>query len=162
VAVGVALGMAGLLMQSLARNALASPDTLGVTSGAYLAITAVAAFGISVPFWASGIVAFAGGLVAAVIVLGLAGGAGSSTTRLVLAGSALALAFQAATSALLILFSEQTKGLLAWGAEACRSSGSRRSCAPRRSSWSPACWRCCSPGGWTSSRSATIWPHPSG
>ncbi|MGN8026598.1 iron ABC transporter permease [Microbacterium sp. 22242] len=113
-AVGVALGLAGLLMQSLARNALASPDTLGVTAGAYLAITAVAAFGISIPFWASGIVAFAGGLVAAVIVLGLAGGAGSSTTRLVLAGSALALAFQAATSALLILFSEQTKGLLAW------------------------------------------------
>lgn len=115
VAVGVALGMAGLLMQSLARNALASPDTLGVTAGSYLAVTAVAAFGISVPFWSSGIVAFAGGLVAAVIVLGLAGGAGSSTTRLVLAGSALALAFQAATSALLILFSEQTKGLLAWG-----------------------------------------------
>ncbi|WP_295014094.1 iron ABC transporter permease [uncultured Microbacterium sp.] len=115
VAVGVALGIAGLLLQSLARNALASPDTLGVTAGAYLAVTAVAAFGISVPFWASGLVAVAGGLLAAVIVLGLAGGAGSSTTRLVLAGSALALAFQAVTSALLILFSEQTKGLLAWG-----------------------------------------------
>ena len=115
IAVGIALGMAGLLMQSLARNALASPDTLGVTAGAYLAITVVAAFGISLPFWASGVIAFVGGLVAAVIVLGLAGGSGSSTTRLVLAGSALALAFQAATSALLILFSEQTKGLLAWG-----------------------------------------------
>lgn len=115
VAVGVALGVAGILLQSLARNALASPDTLGVTAGAYLAVTALAAFGTAVPVWASGAVAFAGGIVAAGIVLGLAGGAGSSTTRLILAGSALALAFQAATSTLLILFDEETKGLLAWG-----------------------------------------------
>ncbi|WP_101847660.1 iron ABC transporter permease [Zhihengliuella sp. ISTPL4] len=115
VAVGVALGVAGMLLQSLARNALASPDTLGVTAGAYLAVTALAAFGIAVPVWASGAVAFAGGIVAAGIVLGLAGGAGSSTTRLILAGTALALAFQAATSTLLILFDEETKGLLAWG-----------------------------------------------
>lgn len=115
VAVGIALGVAGLLMQSLARNALASPDTLGVTAGSYLAVTAVAALGIAIPVWASGAVAFAGGFVAAALVLGLAGGAGSSTTRLVLAGSALAMAFQAATSTLLVLFTEQTKGLLAWG-----------------------------------------------
>ncbi|MGW9267921.1 iron chelate uptake ABC transporter family permease subunit, partial [Microbacterium sp. NPDC055599] len=115
VAVGVALGVAGILLQSLARNALASPDTLGVTAGAYLAVTALAAFGIAVPVWASGAVAFAGGLVAAGIVLGLAGGAGSSTTRLILAGTALALAFQAGTSTLLILFDEETTGLLAWG-----------------------------------------------
>ncbi len=115
VAVGVALGVAGIRLQSLARNALASPDTLGVTAGAYLAVTALAAFGIAVPVWASGAVAFAGGIGAAGIVLGLAGGAGSSTTRLILAGSALALAFQAATSTLLILFDEETKGLLAWG-----------------------------------------------
>ena len=115
IAVGVALGVAGILLQSLARNALASPDTLGVTAGAYLAVTALAAFGIAVPVWASGAVAFAGGLIAAGIVLGLAGGAGSSTTRLILAGTALALAFQAGTSTLLILFDEEAKGLLAWG-----------------------------------------------
>ncbi|MDT0156034.1 iron ABC transporter permease [Microbacterium sp. ARD32] len=115
VAVGLALGVAGLLMQSLARNPLASPDTLGVTAGAYFAITAVTAFGLSIPFWASGVVAVIGGLLAAGLVLGLAGGAASSTTRLVLAGSALALALQAGTSTLLILFDEETKGLFAWG-----------------------------------------------
>nr|WP_309128811.1 iron ABC transporter permease [Microbacterium sp.] len=115
VTVGVALGVAGLLMQSLSRNPLASPDTLGVTGGAYFAVTAVTAFGVSIPFWASGVVAFAGGLFAAALVLGLAGGAASSTTRLVLAGSALALALQAGTSALLVLFDEETKGLFAWG-----------------------------------------------
>ena len=115
VAVGLALGVAGLLMQSLSRNPLASPDTLGVTGGAYFAVTAVTAFGVSIPFWASGLVAFAGGLGAAALVLGLAGGAASSTTRLVLAGSALALALQAGTSTLLVLFDEETKGLFAWG-----------------------------------------------
>lgn len=115
VTVGIALGVAGILLQSLSRNALASPDTLGVTAGSYLAVTVVAVFGVALPMWASGTVAFAGGLVGAVIVLGLAGGAASSTTRLVLAGSALAMAFQAGTSTLLILFSEETKGLLAWG-----------------------------------------------
>lgn len=114
-AVGVALGVAGMLLQSVSRNALASPDTLGVTAGSYLAVSAAAAFGLTAPVWASGAIAFAGGLLGAVIVLGLAGGSASSTTRLVLAGSAVALAFQAATAALLILFEEETKGLLAWG-----------------------------------------------
>lgn len=115
IAVGFALGVAGALLQSLARNALASPDTLAVTGGAYLAVTAVAAFGLSVPLWASGLTAFVGGITAAALVLGLAGGAGTSTTRLVLAGSAVALALQAATSTLLILFDEETTSLFAWG-----------------------------------------------
>ena len=39
--VGVALGVAGAGLQSLARNALASPDTLAVNAGAYLAVVAV-------------------------------------------------------------------------------------------------------------------------
>lgn len=115
VAVGFALGVAGALFQSLARNALASPDTLAVTGGAYLAVTTVAAFGLAVPLWASGLTAFVGGLLAATLVLGLAGGAGTATTRLVLAGSAVGLALQAATSALLILFDEETTSLFAWG-----------------------------------------------
>ena len=34
VAVGAALGLAGALTQTLARNPLASPDILGVTEGA--------------------------------------------------------------------------------------------------------------------------------
>lgn len=113
--VGFALGAAGALFQSLARNPLASPDTLAVTSGSYFAVALVSVLGITLPFWASGGVAFLGGLAAAAVVLGLAGGAGSSTTRLILAGSAVMLALQAATSALLILFAQETTGLFAWG-----------------------------------------------
>ena len=114
-AAGFALGLAGALLQSLTRNALASPDTLAVTGGAYFAVTLVAASGLSVPLWGSGAVAFAGGLAAAAVVLGLAGGAATSTTRLVLAGTAVALALQAATSTLLILFQQETTSLFAWG-----------------------------------------------
>lgn len=116
VAVGFALGSAGTLLQSVTHNALASPDTLAVTSGAYVTLTAVAAFGISVPLWASGAVAFAGGLVAAALVLLLAGRAsGTSGTRLILAGSAMAMALDAVSGMLLILFKQNTIGLFAWG-----------------------------------------------
>lgn len=114
-AVGVALGVAGGLLQSVSRNALASPDTLAVTAGAFLAVTVVAAFGITVPLWGSTLTAFAGGLAAAGLVLSLAGGAGSSTTRLILAGSATAAALGSLTATLLILFQEATTGLFAWG-----------------------------------------------
>ncbi|AXG82317.1 iron ABC transporter permease [Streptomyces paludis] len=116
VAVGIALGCAGALLQSVTRNALASPDTLAVTAGAYFTLALVAAFGLAVPLWASGAVAFAGGLVAAALVLALAGrAAGTAGTRLILAGSAVAMALDAATGMLLILFGQNTTGLFAWG-----------------------------------------------
>lgn len=116
VAVGFALGVAGALLQSITRNQLASPDTLAVTAGSYFALSAVAAFGLSLPLWASGSVAFIGGLLAAALVLALAGStAGAGTTRLILAGSALAMALDAGTAMLLILFTENTTGLFAWG-----------------------------------------------
>ncbi|MFE2374740.1 iron ABC transporter permease [Streptomyces sp. NPDC059398] len=116
VAVGFALGCAGTLLQSVTHNTLASPDTLAVTAGAYFTLTLVAAFGIAVPLWASGAVAFAGGLVAAALVLLLAGrAAGTAGTRLILAGSATAMALDAGTGMLLILFDKNTTGLFAWG-----------------------------------------------
>lgn len=113
--VGVALGVAGAVFQSLARNALASPDTLAVNAGAVAAVTTVAAFGISVPFVGNTFVAFGGALLAAGLVLLLAGGGAASTTRLILAGSALALALDAVGTALLLLFDQETTGLFAWG-----------------------------------------------
>jgi len=70
---------------------------------------------LAVPCWASGLVVFIGGLLTAAGVLALAGGAATSTTRLVLAGSVLAMALDAATAMLLILFKKSTTGLSAWG-----------------------------------------------
>lgn len=113
--VGFGLGVAGALFQSLARNALASPDTLAVNAGAYFAVALTSVLGISLPLLVSGGTAFVGGLAAAGVVLAMAGRGGASTTRLILAGSVLGLALSAGTSMLLILFSEETTGLFAWG-----------------------------------------------
>ncbi|MFD5071589.1 iron ABC transporter permease [Streptomyces sp. NPDC058369] len=116
VAVGFALGCAGTLLQSVTHNALASPDTLAVSAGSYFTVSLIAALGLTVPLWASGVVAFAGGLAAAALVLLLAGrAAGTSGTRLILAGSAMAMALDSATGMLLILFKQNTTGLYAWG-----------------------------------------------
>lgn len=118
VLVGLALGVAGAALQSATRNVLASPDTLAVDAGAHLAIVAVAAFGVSLPSLLSGGLAFAGGLAAAALVIALSGAGASGSggpMRLVLAGSAIALGLASVTSALLLLFSQETTGLLAWG-----------------------------------------------
>nr|WP_022888399.1 iron ABC transporter permease [Agromyces italicus] len=121
VVVGIALGVAGLVLQSVSRNVLASPDTLAVNAGSYLAVVVVAAFGISLPVLGGGAVAFLGGLAAAGVVLALSAGGsrssgsgGGGTVRLVLAGSAIALALTALTTMLLLLFPERTNGLYAW------------------------------------------------
>lgn len=112
--VGCALGAAGAVLQSVSRNVLASPDTLAVDAGAYLAVVAVAAFGITLPPFLAGGTALIGGLLAAGIVLGLAR-AGAGPTRLVLAGSALTLGFGGLSQTLLLLRAQQTTGLYAWG-----------------------------------------------
>ncbi|MCY1158916.1 MAG: transport system permease protein, partial [Citricoccus sp.] len=116
--VGVALGVAGAALQSATRNVLASPDTLAVNAGAHFVIVAAAAFGVGLPALLSGGLAFLGGLAAAVLVLGLSGAGANGNggpIRLVLAGTAIALGLHAATSALLLLFSQETTGLYAWG-----------------------------------------------
>ncbi|MFY1702752.1 iron ABC transporter permease [Micromonospora sp. WMMA1923] len=114
-AIGIALGFAGAALQSIARNPLASPDTLAVNAGAHLAIVGVAAFGITLPVLPAGGLALGGGLVAAALVMALAAGGQASTTRLILAGSAIALALNSLTMLLLLLFEQGTIGLFAWG-----------------------------------------------
>ncbi|MFI9597742.1 iron ABC transporter permease [Nonomuraea sp. NPDC052265] len=115
VSVGLALGAAGALLQSVARNPLASPDTLAVSNGAYLAVVLAATFGLSLPAFLSGGLSFLGGLAAAALVLALSAGGRTGTTRLILAGSATALALQSTTTLLMILFQEENTGLFAWG-----------------------------------------------
>lgn len=115
VAAGLCLGVAGAVLQSIARNPLASPDTLAVTSGAHLAVTAAAAFGLTLPLLTAGGLAFAGGLGAAGLVLALSAGGRSGPTRLILAGSATTLALSSVTTLLFLLYEQETTGLYAWG-----------------------------------------------
>ncbi|MGK9463345.1 iron ABC transporter permease [Streptomyces sp. G6] len=111
--VGAVLGMAGAVLQAVSRNVLASPDTLAVNAGSYLALGLAGATGVSLPMIASSGVAFLGGLAAAAVVLGLSG-LGTGTVRLVLAGTALMLGLNSMTEGLLLLFPEQTEGLYQW------------------------------------------------
>ncbi|MEV6775085.1 iron ABC transporter permease [Streptomyces syringium] len=111
--VGVVLGMAGAALQAVSRNVLASPDTLAVNAGSYLALGLVSVAGVSLPLVAQSGVAFVGGLAAAAVVLGLSG-LGAGTVRLVLAGSSLTLGLTAVTEGLLLLFPQQTEGLFQW------------------------------------------------
>ncbi|MES2433992.1 MAG: iron ABC transporter permease [Pseudomonadota bacterium] len=89
IVVGAALAVAGLMMQSLARNPLADPGLTGVNAGAALAV--VAGLWLTGPLSAGGTAALAltGAGAAALVVRALAG-QGDSTLRLPLAGAAFA------------------------------------------------------------------------
>ena len=107
VLVGLALGVSGALIQTFARNPLASPDVLGVTGGAAIGAVGVivlgggttaagALGGLGVPA-----AALLGGLVMAGLIFGLAWQSGIDGYRLVLVGVGLSAMAQAVVSWLL-------------------------------------------------------------
>ena len=107
VLVGLALGVSGALIQTFARNPLASPDVLGVTGGA--AIGAVGVIVLGGGTTAAGVLgglgvpaaALLGGLVMAGLIFGLAWQSGIDGYRLVLVGVGLSAMAQAVVSWLL-------------------------------------------------------------
>ncbi|GGF57351.1 iron-hydroxamate transporter permease subunit [Marmoricola endophyticus] len=113
--VGAALGTAGTVMQSFSRNLLASPDTLAVNQGAYLALTVAAVLGLAGTVAGQLATALVGGLLGAVLVLALAGAA-YGTVRLILAGITVGLVCTSATTALIITHPYESRGLFAWSA----------------------------------------------
>ncbi|PPH44014.1 ABC transporter permease [Rathayibacter sp. AY1C9] len=93
VLVGVGFGMGGVIFQTMLRNALASPDIIGITSGASAAaVVAIAFFGLS--GGAVSVIAVAAGLATALIIAGLAEGGGVIGARLILIGIGVAAMFQ--------------------------------------------------------------------
>ncbi len=108
VLVGAALGLAGAITQTVARNPLASPDVLGVTSGASAAaVLLIVLGGSSAGVAAIGTVlglplaALLGGLLTAVLVHALAWRRGIEGHRLVLVGVGIAAVGSALTNWLL-------------------------------------------------------------
>ena len=101
--VGGALGVAGACLQALVRNPLADPYLLGISGGAGLGAVIAIAGGVAAA-WALPAFAFAGGLVALVVVYRLALAAGRLEPRtLVLAGVVVSSFAGAVTSAILVL-----------------------------------------------------------
>ncbi len=103
--VGVALGLSGAVMQGVARNPLADPGILGVSAGAALAVViAIYVFGVATLLgyvW----FAFAGALVASLVVyfLGSLGREGATPVKLALAGAAITAFLGSMTSAILLV-----------------------------------------------------------
>lgn len=109
VLVGVSLGLAGALMQGVARNPLADPGILGINAGAALfVVVAISFLGITT---VSGYIwfAFLGAGVAAVVVYSVAaiGRVGATPVKLALAGAAVTAALGSLVTAIL-LTSQQT------------------------------------------------------
>lgn len=103
--VGIALGLAGVLMQGVTRNPLADPGLFGVEAGAALGVV-VAAYlfdvsSLSTSVW-FGLVG-AGVASVAVFAIGSVGNVRTTPVRLALAGAAMAAALAAITTAILFL-----------------------------------------------------------
>lgn len=94
---GIGLSVAGVLLQSVTANELASPNIIGINSGAGLAVvlmlTAFPAAGKLLP-----VGAFAGAFAAALIILLAADRLGGSRTEILLIGIAITTVLNAAIS----------------------------------------------------------------
>lgn len=102
---GTALGLAGVLMQTLTRNPLADPGILGINAGAGFAVViGIALFGADTPASWLGF-AFAGALLASLLVAltGAIGGGRANPARLTLAGVALGAVLEGLTSGISLL-----------------------------------------------------------
>lgn len=103
--VGAALGLAGAVMQGVARNPLADPGILGVNAGASLAVViGIFVFGVGSLLgyvW----FAFVGAAIASVVVyaLGALGREGATPVKLALAGTAVTAFLGSITTAILLV-----------------------------------------------------------
>ncbi|MCU1528014.1 MAG: transporter permease [Frondihabitans sp.] len=115
-AVGVALGVAGALVQAVTRNPLADPGLLGVSSGSAFAVAlAVGFFGLDS---AGQYVWFAfGGALVATVVVSIVGGTGrgpASPARLTLAGLAFGAVLSGITSSIVLSDPSRFESIQAW------------------------------------------------
>ncbi|ALC89054.1 iron ABC transporter [Bacillus sp. FJAT-18017] len=115
-AVGASLGIAGVLLQTLTKNPLASPDIFGVNAGAgmmvVIAVTILKVDSLQAFTWLS----FLGAAVAAVGIyaVGSFGREGLTPMKLTLAGAALTAMFASFTQGLLVLNEAALEQVLFW------------------------------------------------
>ncbi|MDN3522218.1 Fe(3+)-hydroxamate ABC transporter permease FhuB [Halomonas ramblicola] len=120
---GAGLALAGVLMQQVLRNPLAAPTTLGVASGANLALMAATLLAPGLLTLGREWVALAGGGLAVGLVFALAWRRGLAPIVVVLAGLVVNLYLGALSTALLLFNHEALSGLLIWGAGSLAQNG---------------------------------------
>lgn len=117
VLVGGGLALAGATFQALLRNPLAEPYILGVSGGAAAAAVAVITMGLAVGSWGLPAAAFAGALLAIVLVFRVAHAADRSLdVRVLLLAGVVVGAFFAALIALMLSFATAVavRGAVLW------------------------------------------------
>ncbi|MFJ4920967.1 FecCD family ABC transporter permease [Streptomyces sp. NPDC088725] len=97
VLVGVAFGIAGGLIQTVARNPLASPDIIGVSQGAGALTVGAMTFGVT-SYTTLPYLSVLGGVAAAALVYVFAWRGGLQATRFVLIGIGFAIALRSITT----------------------------------------------------------------
>lgn len=118
---GASLAVSGVVLQAMLRNALAEPYILGISAGASTGAVTILILGIGGGLLSLSIGAFAGSLVAFLLVVMLAraagGGVGIQATGLIiLAGIAGSQLFNALTSFIITRSAnaEQVRGVMFW------------------------------------------------
>jgi iron complex transport system permease protein len=112
--VGMGLALSGALLQGVMHNPLADPHIIGVSAGAGLGAVAVMTLAPFAPSHYVSLAAFAGALLSAAVVYGMAWKGGVAPMRLVLSGVAVSSLLSAGTSALLVLHSDNVQGAMTW------------------------------------------------
>jgi iron complex transport system permease protein len=103
--VGVALGVAGAILQGLTRNPLAEPGVLGISAGAGLVAVTLIVVVQDVPAGVVPLAAFTGAVTVAALIYVLAWRGGDSPIRLILVGIGLG-AICGALTTLMITFGD--------------------------------------------------------
>lgn len=107
---GMGLASAGVILQTVMNNSLASPNTIGVNSGAGFAVMLALMFGGS---YTSAVpaAAFAGALFTTLVIFGLAYMADSSRTTIILAGITVSSFLNAGINTIKLLDTDITVNL---------------------------------------------------
>ncbi|MED1783281.1 iron ABC transporter permease [Brevibacillus fortis] len=112
---GAGLAVAGVLLQTVTKNPLASTDTLGINAGAYFMVVAGTIYFPNLLHQSPFLFAAAGGGFAAMCAYFLGGGRSTSPIRLALSGMIVAMVIGSFTSALHIFHATETQSLFLWG-----------------------------------------------
>lgn len=111
---GVALGLAGAVMQALTRNPLAEPGLMGVNAGAAAAVVTATSLLGTTSFMGYVWFAFVGAAIVSVLVYALGGGRGATPVRLALAGTAATAALYGYVNAVQLLDAAALDRLRFW------------------------------------------------
>lgn len=108
---GAMLACAGAVLQDSLRNALASPELLGVTSGAAVVVAGIVVLRVPVPFVAYPWLALLGALLAGAVVISTTR-TSTDPVRVILIGAALSALLGACVITLITLGGENTVALI--------------------------------------------------